>query len=74
MKILRQKNNALVIEEVPLNTTTAIARAISARPELVKTQIHQVINDSDFRGLLKSLPKIARPFAIAVITSAVEVR
>ena len=74
MKILRQKNDALVIEEVPLNTTTAIARAIQTRPELVKTTIHQVVNDSDFRGLLRSLPKIARPFAIAVITSAVEVR
>lgn len=69
MKLIRRKNNALVLEDILLNTATAIARAITMKPDVVKTRIHQVVNASDYAVLVKTLTVISRPFAVAVITS-----
>ncbi len=54
MKFIRRKNNQLVLEEIDLKTSTAIARAITMKPELVHTRIHQVVNASDYGQLLRS--------------------
>ena len=69
MKLIRRKNNQLVLEEIDLRTPNAIARAITMKPELVNTSIHQVVNASDFGKLLRSLKDVSRPFAVAVINS-----
>ena len=69
MKLIRRKNNALVLEDIPLNTVTAIARALTMKPDVLKTRIHQVVNASDYAALVKALTGIARPFAVAVMTS-----
>lgn len=69
MKRICRKHNALVLGDILLNMTIAIARAITAKPELVKTRIHQVIDTSDYAVLVKTLTAISRPFAVAVITS-----
>ena len=69
MKLIRRKNNALVLDDIPLNTTTAIARAITMKPGVIRTRIHQVVNASDYAMLVKTLTGISRPFAVAVITS-----
>ena len=70
MKLIRRKNNQLVLEEIDLRTPNAIARAITMKPELVSTRIHQLVNASDYGHLLKALKGISRPFAVAVINSA----
>ena len=69
MKLIRRKDNALVLEDIPLNTSTAIARAITMKPEVIRTRIHQIVNASDYGLLIKTLTGISRPFAVAVITS-----
>jgi hypothetical protein len=74
MKLIRRKNNQLVLEEIDLKTSTAIARAITMKPELVHTRIHQVVNASDFGQLLRSLKDVSRPFAVAVINSVEDVK
>jgi len=74
MKLIRRKNNQLVLEEIDLKTSTAIARAITMKPELVHTRIHQVVNASDYGQLLRSLKDVSRPFAVAVINSAEDVK
>ena len=74
MKLIRRNNNQLVLEEIDLKTSTAIARAITMKPELVHTRIHQVVNASDFGKLLRSLKDVSRPFAVAVINSVEDVK
>jgi hypothetical protein len=74
MKLIRRKNNQLVLEEIDLKTSTAIARAITMKPELVHTRIHQVVNASDFGQLLRSLKDVSRPFAVAVINPVEDVK
>jgi len=74
MKLIRRKNNQLVLEEIDLKTSTAIARAITMKPELVHTRIHQVVNASDYGQLLRSLKDVSRPFAVAVINSVEDVK
>ena len=69
MKLIRRKHGELVLEEVDLKTPTAIARAITMKPELVRTRIHQVVNASDYGHLLRALKDVSRPFAVAVINS-----
>ena len=70
MKLIRRKNNQLVLEDIDLRTPNAIARAITMKPELVNTSIHQVVNATDYGQLLKALKGVSRPFAVAVINSA----
>ena len=74
MKLIRRKHGELVLEEIDLKTSTAIARAITMKPELVHTRIHQVVNASDYGQLLRSLKDVSRPFAVAVINSAEDVK
>ena len=74
MKFIRRKNNQLVLEEIDLKTSTSIARAITMKPELVHTRIHQVVNASDYGQLLRSLKDVSRPFAVAVINSVEDVK
>ena len=69
MKLIRRKHNALVLEDIQLSTATAFARAITSKPDVVKTRIHQVVNASDYAALVKALTAISRPFAVAIITS-----
>ena len=69
MKLIRRKNNQLVLEEIDLKSPHAIARAITMKPELGNTRIHQVINASDYAQLLSALKDVSRPFAVAVINS-----
>ena len=74
MKLIQRRQNELVLVEVDLKTSTAIARAITMKPELVHTRIHQVVNASDFCQLLRSLKDVSRPFAVAVINSVEDVK
>ena len=53
----------------PYKSISAIARAITMKPELVRTSIHQVVNATDYGHLLKALKGVSRPFAVAVINS-----
>ena len=74
MKLIRRKQNELVLVEIDLKTPTAIARAITMKPELVHTRIHQVVNASDYGHLLRALKGVSRPFAVAVINSVEDVK
>ena len=74
MKLIRRKHGELVLEEIDLKSSTAIARAITMKPELVHTRIHQVVNASDYGQLLRELKGVSRPFAVAVINSAEDVK
>ena len=74
MKLIRRKHGELVLEEIDLKTSTAIARAITMKPELVHTRIDQVVNASDYGQLLRSLKDVSRPFAVAVINSVEDVK
>jgi len=69
MKLIRRKQNELVLEDIDLKTPTAIARAITMKPELVRTSIHQIVNATDYGHLLRALKGVSRPFAVAVINS-----
>ena len=69
MKLIQRKQNELVLVEIDLKTPNAIARAITMKPELVHTRIHQVINAADYGHLLRALKGVSRPFAVAVINS-----
>ena len=69
MKLIRRKHGELVLEEIDLKTPNAIARAITMKPELVRTSIHQVVNATDYGHLLRALKGVSRPFAVAVINS-----
>ena len=74
MKLIRRKQNELVLEEIDLKTPNAIARAITMKPELVRTSIHQVVNATDYGHLLRALKGVSRPFAVAVINSVEDVK
>ena len=74
MKLIRRKQNALVLEDIDLRTPQAIARAITMKPELVRTSIHQVVNATDYGHLLRALKGVSRPFAVAVINSVEDVK
>ena len=74
MKLIRRKQNELVLEDIDLKTPTAIARAITMKPELVRTSIHQIVNATDYGHLLRALKGVSRPFAVAVINSVEDVK
>ena len=74
MKLIQRKQNELVLVEIDLKTPNAIARAITMKPELVRTSIHQVVNATDYGHLLRALKGVSRPFAVAVINSVEDVK